>query len=289
MRQLIIFRSFTSRENRSLDFYLQEVKKTEMISPEEEILLTQRIKQGDQIALDKLIKANLRFVVSVAKQYQNQGLSLPDLINEGNLGLIKAAQRFDETMGFKFISYAVWWIRQTILQAIAEQARMVRLPQNKLNTLNRIKRVYNNFEQENQREPEIDELEKIFNGLSKEEILGSLSSSLNHTSLDSQFSDDNDNTMYDLMTSDEKSFNPEEELFNESLNIDLMRILHTLLKPRELKILILFYGLNGKEPHTIKEISNKFGLSQARIRQILDSSKTILKKERVKKLLRKYL
>ena len=286
MRQLKIAKQVTNRETESLDKYLQEIGKVNLITPDEEVILAQRIRQGDQAALDKLTNANLRFVVSVAKQYQNQGLSLPDLINEGNVGLIKAAQRFDETKGFKFISYAVWWIRQTILQAIAEQARIVRLPLNKIGTLNRINKAYSSFEQTHQREPNPDEIAKILN-VSIAEINDSIKNSGKHVSMDAPLIHDEEITMYDMLIS-EQIDDPETGLLLDSLRFDIERVI-TSLPAREAEIIRYFYGLSGKPLCTLEEIASKFELTRERVRQIKDKSIRRLKQSSRSKNLKSYL
>jgi len=286
MRQLKIVKQVTNRETASLDKYLQEISKVELISPEEEVILAQRIKQGDQAALHKLTRANLRFVVSVAKQYQNQGLSLPDLINEGNVGLIKAAQRFDETKGFKFISYAVWWIRQSILQAIGEQSRIVRLPLNKIGTLNRINKAYTLFEQANQREPNSDEIAEILN-VSETEIKDSLRNSGKHISMDVPIIPDEDTTMMDTLKTDEL-FGPDTGLILDSLRIEIERAFSTLTL-REAEILRYSFGLKGNLPLTLDEIARKFDLTPERVRQIREKSIRKLKITSRSKNLKSYL
>ncbi|HNZ41952.1 MAG TPA: RNA polymerase sigma factor RpoD/SigA [Bacteroidales bacterium] len=286
MRQLKIVKQVTNRETASLDKYLQEISKVELISPEEEVILAQRIKQGDQAALHKLTRANLRFVVSVAKQYQNQGLSLPDLINEGNVGLIKAAQRFDETKGFKFISYAVWWIRQSILQAIGEQSRIVRLPLNKIGTLNRINKAYTLFEQANQREPNSDEIAEILN-VSETEIKDSLRNSGKHISMDVPIVPDEDTTMMDTLKTDEL-FGPDTGLILDSLRIEIERAFSTLTL-REAEILRYSFGLKGNLPLTLDEIARKFDLTPERVRQIREKSIRKLKITSRSKNLKSYL
>ncbi|HOV11210.1 MAG TPA: RNA polymerase sigma factor RpoD/SigA [Bacteroidales bacterium] len=286
MRQLKIVKQVTNRETASLDKYLQEISKVELISPEEEVILAQRIKQGDQAALHKLTRANLRFVVSVAKQYQNQGLSLPDLINEGNVGLIKAAQRFDETKGFKFISYAVWWIRQSILQAIGEQSRIVRLPLNKIGTLNRINKAYTLFEQANQREPNADEIAEILN-VSETEIKDSLRNSGKHVSMDVPIIPDEDTTMMDTLKTDEL-FGPDTGLILDSLRIEIERAFATLTF-REAEILRYSFGLKGNLPLTLDEIARKFDLTPERVRQIREKSIRKLKITSRSKNLKSYL
>ncbi|HNX07528.1 MAG TPA: RNA polymerase sigma factor RpoD/SigA [Bacteroidales bacterium] len=286
MRQLKIVKQVTNRETASLDKYLQEISKMELISPEEEVILAQRIKQGDQTALHKLTRANLRFVVSVAKQYQNQGLSLPDLINEGNVGLIKAAQRFDETKGFKFISYAVWWIRQSILQAIGEQSRIVRLPLNKIGTLNRINKAYTLFEQANQREPNAEEIAEILN-VSETEIKDSLRNSGKHISMDVPIIPDEDTTMMDTLKTDEL-FRPDTGLILDSLRIEIERAFSTLTI-REAEILRYSFGLKGNLSLTLDEIARKFDLTPERVRQIREKSIRKLKITSRSKNLKSYL
>ncbi|MCK9611613.1 MAG: RNA polymerase sigma factor RpoD/SigA [Bacteroidales bacterium] len=286
MRQLKIAKQVTNREEASLDRYLQEISKVDLITAEEEVVLAQRIRLGDQKALHKLTKANLRFVVSVAKQYQNQGLGLPDLINEGNVGLIKAAQRFDETKGFKFISYAVWWIRQAILQAIAEQSRIVRLPLNKIGTLNRINKTYNAFEQLHQREPNADEIAEILN-LSETEIKDSLKNAGKHLSMDAPIAPDEDTTLTDMLKSDEM-FDPETKLLLDSLRKEIERAF-TTLTPREADILRFTYGLNDSLPLTLDEIAVKFDLTRERVRQIREKAIRRLKITSRSKNLKFYL
>lgn len=286
MRQLKIAKQLTNRENESLDKYLQEIAKVQLITPEEEVVLAQRIKQGDQVALYKLTMANLRFVVSVAKQYQNQGLSLPDLINEGNLGLIKAAQRFDETKGFKFISYAVWWIRQSVLQAIAEHARIVRLPLNKIGAINKINKTLSAFEQENQRDPNIDEIAQIM-GVSVNEVNEAMKISGKHVSVDTPVSPDEDITMLDLMKNEDTQ-NPESELLMDSLRTEIERSISTLVH-KEADILRNYYGLNGLKPLTVEEIAQKFDLTKERVRQIKDKAIRRLKNSYRSKNLISYL
>jgi RNA polymerase primary sigma factor len=274
MRQLKITKQLTNREITSLDKYLQEISRLEMISPEDEVLLAQRIKQGDQIALERLTKANLRFVVSVAKQYQNQGMSLPDLINEGNVGLIKAAQRFDETRGFKFISYAVWWIRQSILQALAEQSRIVRLPLNKIGAMNRIGKAYSLLEQKLERTPNPDEVASLLE-IPDDEVKDSLRNSSKHLSMDAPLLSDEDNTMYDFMRNEEE-ITPETELLMESLSQEIAYAIKTLSK-KEADIVKMFYGLDGYPPMTLDEIGEKFNLTRERVRQIKEKSVRKLK------------
>lgn len=286
MRQLKITKQLTNREITSLDKYLQEIGRLEMISPEEEVKLAQKIKQGDQDALERLTNANLRFVVSVSKQYQNQGMSLPDLINEGNLGLIKAAQRFDETRGFKFISYAVWWIRQSILQALAEQSRIVRLPLNKIGSLNKINKAYARLEQEYERTPNPEEVATELE-LTDNEVRESLRHSGKHLSMDAPLTTDEDNTMYDYMRSDEDS-TPEAELMYESLQKEINRAIGTLT-PKEGDILKMFFGLDGYPPMTLDEIGLEFDLTRERVRQIKEKAIRRLKHTSRSHILQSYL
>jgi RNA polymerase primary sigma factor len=286
MRQLKITKQVTNRETASLDKYLQEIGKVELISADEEVALAQRIKQGDRIALEKLTKANLRFVVSVSKQYQNQGLSLPDLINEGNLGLIKAAQRFDETRGFKFISYAVWWIRQSILQALAEQSRIVRLPLNKIGSINKINKAYAKLEQEHEREPNASEIATLLE-ITENEVKESMKNSGRHVSMDAPLIQDEDNTMYDVLRSDE-STTPESQLLYESLKKEIDRAISTLT-PREADVIRLYFGLNSKHPMTLEEIGEKFDLTRERVRQIKEKAIRRLKHTSRSKILKTYL
>lgn len=269
MRQLKITKQVTNRDTPSLDKYLQEIGKVDLISPEEEVVLARRIKSGDSDALGKLVKANLRFVVSVAKQYQNQGMSLPDLINEGNLGLMKAAQRFDETRGFKFISYAVWWIRQAILQSLAEQARIVRLPVNKIGSLNRIGRAFSRLEQEFEREPSSLEIAEMLE-MAPEEVKESLKTSGRTVSMDAPISSEEDNNMYDLMQSTDTP-SPDKNLINESLAFEIERALSTL-SPREARVLKLYFGINMKHPFTLEEIGEELDLTRERVRQIKEKA-----------------
>lgn len=286
MRQLKITKQVTNRETASLDKYLQEIGKVELISADEEVALAQRIKQGDRIALEKLTKANLRFVVSVSKQYQNQGLSLPDLINEGNLGLIKAAQRFDETRGFKFISYAVWWIRQSILQALAEQSRIVRLPLNKIGSINKINKAYAKLEQEHEREPNASEIASLLE-ITENEVKESMKNSGRHISMDAPLVQDEDNTMYDVLRSDESS-TPESQLLYDSLKKEIDRAISTLT-PREADVVRLYFGLNSKHPMTLEEIGEKFDLTRERVRQIKEKAIRRLKHTSRSKILKTYL
>ncbi|HVN57410.1 MAG TPA: sigma-70 family RNA polymerase sigma factor [Bacteroidales bacterium] len=269
MRQLKITKQVTNRDTPSLDKYLQEIGKVELITPEDEVVLARRIKSGDREALAKLVKANLRFVVSVAKQYQNQGMSLPDLINEGNLGLMKAAQRFDETRGFKFISYAVWWIRQAILQALAEQARIVRLPVNKIGSINRINRAFSRLEQEYEREPSSQEIADMLE-MAPDEVKEALKTNGRTVSMDAPISSEEDNTMYDVLQSNDAP-SPDKNLINESLAYEIERALSTL-SPREAKVLKLYFGITMKHPFTLEEIGEELGLTRERVRQIKEKA-----------------
>jgi len=286
MRQLKISKQVTNRETISLEKYLHEISKIELISPEEEVELARRVKQGDQVALEKLVKANLRFVVSVSKQYQNQGLSLPDLINEGNLGLIKAAYRFDETRGFKFISYAVWWIRQSILQALAEQARIVRLPLNRIGSINKLNKVFNELEQKFEREPTIHEIAEAME-MAPEEIKEILKNSNKHVSMDAPLQQDDDNSLVDVLVNPE-AHNPEKELMDESLKKEVERILSTL-SYREANILRLYYGLGGRAQCTLEEIGEEFNLTRERVRQIKEKAIKRLRTNLKNKILKSYL
>ncbi len=285
MRQLKITKSITNRESASLDKYLQEIGREELITVEDEVELAQRIRKGDQEALEKLTRANLRFVVSVAKQYQNQGLSLPDLINEGNLGLIKAAEKFDETRGFKFISYAVWWIRQSILQALAEQSRIVRLPLNQVGSLNKINKALSKFEQENERMPSADELAEILD-IPREKIADTLRVSGRHVSVDAPFVDGEDNSLLDVLVNND-SPNADKGLVNESLNKEIERALSTLTE-RERDIVKDFFGI-GTSEMTLEEIGEKFGLTRERVRQIKEKAIRRLRHSNRSKLLKSYL
>lgn len=285
MRQLKITKSITNRESASLDKYLQEIGKEELITVEEEVELAQRIKKGDQIALEKLTKANLRFVVSVAKQYQNQGLSLPDLINEGNLGLIKAAEKFDETRGFKFISYAVWWIRQSILQALAEQSRIVRLPLNQVGSLNKINKAFSRFEQKHERKPSADEL-AIELELPAEKVADTLRVSGRHISVDAPFVEGEANSLLDVLINSD-SPNADKNLMNESLSREIDRALFTLTD-RERDIIKLFFGISCQEM-TLEEIGERFGLTRERVRQIKEKAIRRLRHTSRSKLLKTYL
>jgi RNA polymerase primary sigma factor len=286
MRQLKITKQVTNRETASLDKYLQEIGKVELITAEEEVELARRIKAGDKEALEKLTKANLRFVVSVSKQYQNQGLSLPDLINEGNLGLIKAAQRFDETRGFKFISYAVWWIRQSILQALAEQSRIVRLPLNKIGSINKINKAYARLEQQNEREPDSHEIADMLD-IPESEVKESIRNSGRHISMDAPLIQDEENTLYDVLRGDDTN-TPEKELMVESLRKEIDRAISTLT-PREADVVRLYFGLNSKHPMTLEEIGEKFDLTRERVRQIKEKAIRRLKHTSRSKILKSYL
>jgi RNA polymerase primary sigma factor len=286
MRQLKITKQVTNRDTASLDKYLHEIGKVELLTADEEVILAQKIKSGDKEALEKLTKANLRFVVSVSKQYQNQGLSLPDLINEGNLGLIKAAQRFDETRGFKFISYAVWWIRQSILQALAEQSRIVRLPLNKIGSINKINKAYAKLEQEHEREPNADEIANMLE-IPESEVKESIRNSGRHISMDAPLIQDDDNNMYDILRSDE-NITPETELLYDSLRKEIDRAISTLT-PREADVIRLYFGLNSKHPMTLEEIGEKFDLTRERVRQIKEKAIRRLKHTSRSKILKTYL
>ena len=285
MRQLKITKSITNRESASLDKYLQEIGKEELITVEEEVELAQRIKKGDQAALEKLTRANLRFVVSVAKQYQNQGLSLPDLINEGNLGLIKAAEKFDETRGFKFISYAVWWIRQSILQALAEQSRIVRLPLNQVGSLNKINKAFSKFEQEHERRPSAEELAETLD-LPPEKVADTMRVSGRHVSVDAPFVDGEDNSLLDVLVNSD-SPNADRALIQESLSREIHRSLATLTE-RESDIVRLFFGI-GCQEMTLEEIGERFGLTRERVRQIKEKAIRRLRHTSRSKLLKTYL
>jgi RNA polymerase primary sigma factor len=286
MRQLKITKQVTNRETPSLDKYLHEIGKVRLLTADEEVKLAKKIKQGDEKALTELINANLRFVVSVAKQYQNQGLSLPDLINEGNIGLIKAAQRFDETRGFKFISYAVWWIRQSILQALAEQARIVRLPLNKIGSINKVNNTFARLEQHFQREPTSDEIAKALE-MAPKDVKEALSVSPRHISMDAPLRKDEDNTFYDIFLSPD-SLSPDSELLNDSLRKEIDRSLSTLT-PREADIIKLYYGLNKEPPYSLEEIGKLFNLTRERVRQIKEKAIKRLKHTYRSKILRSYL
>lgn len=287
MRQLKITKSITNRESQSLEKYLQEIGKVELISPEEEVALAIKIKHGDQAALDKLTKANLRFVVSVAKQYQNQGLTLPDLINEGNLGLIKAAQRFDETRGFKFISYAVWWIRQSILQALAEQSRIVRLPLNKVGLSNRISKAYSQLEQEFEREPTAEEL-ATFLDIEIEEVTSTLGSGIRHVSMDQPLADGEESTLIDVMANPNAISTDDELAFKASLKTEIERSLSTLSE-RQKEVIRYFFGIGIDHALSLEDIGERFNLTRERVRQIKDKAITKLRTASRCKLLKTYL
>ena len=288
MRQLKIAKQVTNRETASLDKYLQEIGRVDLITPDEEVELARRIRMGDKAALERLTKANLRFVVSVSKQYQNQGLALPDLINEGNVGLIKAAERFDETRGFKFISYAVWWIRQSILQALAEQARIVRLPLNKIGSINKINKAYSELEQKYERPPSAEEMAE-FLGCTTEEIKQSLSHNGRHVSMDAPLveGDESSSSMYDVLANDSMP-GPESNLVLESLRKDIERSL-TTLTPRECDVVKLFYGLEGRAPMSLDEIGVRFDLTRERVRQIKEKAIRRLKHSSKNRILKSYL
>ncbi len=287
MRQLKITKSITNRESQSLEKYLQEIGRVDLISSEEEVQLAVRIRQGDQRALDKLTKANLRFVVSVAKQYQNQGLSLSDLINEGNFGLIKAAQRFDETRGFKFISYAVWWIRQSILQALAEQSRIVRLPLNKVGLSNRISRAFSQLEQEFEREPTVEELAEILE-IGLEEVENTLGVSARHISMDAPFADSDEASLIDVMANPNADATDADLAHGDSLRCEIGRSLGTL-SDRQRDVLLLFYGIGVENPLSLEDIGEKFALTRERVRQIKDKAIIRLRTENKCMLLKSYL
>jgi len=287
MRQLKISKQVTSRETASLDKYLQEISKIEMIAPDEEVALARRIKEGDNAAIEKLTKSNLRFVISVSKQYQNQGLSLPDLINEGNLGLMKAAQRFDEKRGFKFISYAVWWIRQSILQAIADQSRVVRLPLNKIGGINKINKAYSLLEQKYEREPFPEEISSVI-GISETIVADFMRYTSRPVSMDAPLSHDEDNSMYDVLKSDDDRFDPDNGLLHESLQKEINRAISTLTF-REREILISYYGLNDSVPLTLEEIGIKLDLTRERVRQLKEKAVKKLKQTSRSKNLKAYL
>ncbi len=287
MRQLKITKQVTNRESKSLDKYLQDISKVDLITAEEEVELAQRIREGDQVALEKLTNANLRFVVSVAKQYQNQGLKLPDLINEGNVGLVKAAKRFDETRGFKFISYAVWWIRQSILQALAEQSRVVRLPLNKIGVINKINKMFSHLEQVNERPPSASEIAKELE-MSESQVKVALKNSGRHLSMDAPFKEgENDSNLYDVLSSAE-SPNPDDKLMQDSLSIEINRALDTLSQ-READVIRLNYGIGNQPAMTLQEIGDTFDLSRERVRQIREKGIRRLKHQSKNKMLKKYL
>ncbi len=286
MRQLKISKQITNRESQSLDKYLQEIGKVDLLTPDEEVDLAKRIRDGDQLALEKLTKANLRFVVSVAKQYQNQGLSLGDLINEGNLGLIKAAQRFDETRGFKFISYAVWWIRQSILQALAEQSRIVRLPLNRVGSLNKISKTFSELEQKYEREPSPDELAEVLD-VTTAEVVDTLKISGRHVSMDAPFVQGEENSLLDVLENDSEA-TPDSGLMNDSLRKEVQRALSTLTQ-READVITLYFGLNGEHAMTLEEIGEKFNLTRERVRQIKEKAIRRLRHTSRSKALKPYL
>lgn len=286
MRQLKISKQITNRESQSLDKYLQEIGKVDLLTPDEEVELAKRIKEGDQVALEKLTKANLRFVVSVAKQYQNQGLSLGDLINEGNLGLIKAAQRFDETRGFKFISYAVWWIRQSILQALAEQSRIVRLPLNRVGSLNKISKTFSELEQKYEREPSPEELAEVLE-VTTAEVVDTMKISGRHVSMDAPFVQGEENSLLDVLENDSEQ-TPDSGLMNDSLRREVQRALSTLTQ-READVITLYFGLNGEHSMTLEEIGEKFSLTRERVRQIKEKAIRRLRHTSRSKALKPYL
>ena len=286
MRQLKITKQVTNRETASLDKYLQEIGKVDLITADEEVELAQRIKAGDNRALEKLTKANLRFVVSVAKQYQNQGLTLPDLINEGNLGLIKAAKRFDETRGFKFISYAVWWIRQSILQALAEQSRIVRLPLNKIGSINKINKTFAFLEQSHERPPSAEEIAKELD-MTINDVKESMKNSGRHVSMDAPLVEGEDSNLYDVLRSGE-SPNPDKDLLHESLRTEIERALETLT-PREADVIRLYFGLGDQHPMTLEEIGETFDLTRERVRQIKEKAIRRLKHTSRSKIIKTYL
>ena len=286
MRQLKISKQITNRESQSLDKYLQEIGKVDLLTPDEEVILAQKIRDGDQLSLERLTKANLRFVVSVAKQYQNQGLSLGDLINEGNLGLIKAAQRFDETCGFKFISYAVWWIRQSILQALAEQSRIVRLPLNRVGSLNKISKTFSELEQKFEREPSPEELAEVLE-ISTGEVVDTLKISGRHVSMDAPFVQGEENSLLDVLAHDSED-KPDSGLINDSLRREVQRALSTLTQ-READVVTLYFGLNGEHAMTLEEIGEKFNLTRERVRQIKEKAIRRLRHTSRSKALKTYL
>jgi RNA polymerase primary sigma factor len=286
MRQLKISKQITNRESQSLDKYLQEIGKVDLLIPDEEVELAKRIREGDQMALEKLTKANLRFVVSVAKQYQNQGLSLGDLINEGNLGLIKAAQRFDETRGFKFISYAVWWIRQSILQALAEQSRIVRLPLNRVGSLNKISKTFSALEQRFEREPSPDELADVLE-VTTSEVVDTMKISGRHVSMDAPFIQGEENSLLDVLENDSEE-TPDDGLMTDSLRREVQRALSTLTQ-RESDVISYYFGLNGQHSLTLEEIGEKFNLTRERVRQIKEKAIRRLRHTSRSKALKPYL
>jgi len=287
MRQLKITKSITNRESESLEKYLQEIGKVDLVTAEEEVTLAQKIKQGDQLALEKLVKANLRFVVSVAKQYQHNGLSLNDLINEGNVGLVKAAQKFDETKGFKFISYAVWWIRQSIMQALAEQSRLVRLPLNKVGSLSKINRAFSELEQKFEREPTADELAEVLE-LAPEEIKNTLSVSSRHVSVDAPFDDGENSSLLDVLENRDTERTDEKLDYSHSLKVETERTLATLTE-RERDVIKLFFGIGVPYAMTLEDIGEEFGLTRERVRQIKDNAINKLRSSTRNKALKAYL
>lgn len=287
MRQLKISKSITNRESESLEKYLQEIGRVDLISAEEEVLLATRIKKGDQMAMDRLVRANLRFVVSVAKQYQNQGLTLSDLINEGNLGLIKAAQRFDETRGFKFISYAVWWIRQSIMQALAEQSRIVRLPLNKVGLTGRISKAYTQLEQEFEREPTPEEIATVLE-ISTDEVAATMGVSARHVSVDQPIFDGEDGTLIDLLENKNAEKTDEQLLVTDSLNTEIERTLGSLT-PRQKEVLVYFFGLGIDHPLSLEDIGERYNLTRERVRQIKDKAISRLRENAQSHLLRGFL
>jgi len=286
MRQLKIFKQITNRETQSLDKYLQEIGKIDLITADEEVRLAQRIREGDQSALDKMVKANLRFVVSVAKQYQNQGLTLGDLINEGNVGLVKAATRFDETRGFKFISYAVWWIRQCILQALAEQSRVVRLPLNRVSTLNKLNRTFSSLEQKFQRDPSPEEIAEVME-IAPEEIFDTVQMGNRQVSIDAPFRSGEDGDMLDILQ-DESEDSPDSLLIHSSLREDVLRSISTLTK-READVILRYYGLNGNQAMSLEEISEQMNITRERVRQIKEKSLRRLRHTSRSSILKHYL
>lgn len=286
MRQLKISKQITNRESQSLDKYLQEIGKVDLLTPDEEVDLAKKIREGDQLALEKLTKANLRFVVSVAKQYQNQGLTLGDLINEGNLGLIKAAQRFDETRGFKFISYAVWWIRQSILQALAEQSRIVRLPLNRVGSLNKISKTFSELEQRFEREPSPDELAEVLK-VTTSEVVDTMKISGRHISMDAPFVQGEENSLLDVLENNNEQ-KPDSALMNDSLRREVQRALRTLTQ-READVISLYFGLNGEHSMTLEEIGERFNLTRERVRQIKEKAIRRLRHTSRSKTLKPYL
>lgn len=286
MRQLKIQKQITNRENASLDKYLSEIARVELISPDEEALLARRIKEGDQHALERLTKANLRFVVSVAKQYQNHGLGLGDLISEGNLGLIKAAQRFDETRGFKFISYAVWWIRQSIMQAIAEHARLVRLPLNRIGSLNKINKVFRDLEQRYEREPTADEIASALD-MTIDEVMDTMKLQSRHISVDAPIGESEDGTLLDVLITDDE-LTPDDDLMVDSLRVEVNRALHTLTQ-KEREVVSFFFGLNSHQSLTLEEIGHQMGLTRERVRQIKEKAVRRLRHTNRSRSLKAYL